>query len=266
MRLHIDDAELDFLDDGSGTAIALLHGFPLAKEIWDAQTAVLRERARVVRLDLRGLGTSRGGPGPYLMEMLAGDVAGVLDALGIDRAIVVGHSLGVYVTYAFFRMFAERVLGLGLVCGRAEADAEPVAARRSVLADDAERNGIGLVADEYLPRLFAPQTYAERPDVVERVREIVMRTDPYGAAAVLRGMAVRLTAEDLLSEIRVPTRVVAGRADAFVPLDVQRATASKIAGAELDAIDSGHLPQLERPQELTAILAALLDDVKRFGR
>src|SRR5581483_1643974 len=99
MRVPIDDGELDVLDAGSGTPIVLLHGFPLAKETWDAQAAALQERVRVVRIDLRGLGKSRGGPGPYLMETLAGDVAAVLDALAIERATIVGHSLATYVAY-----------------------------------------------------------------------------------------------------------------------------------------------------------------------
>ena len=62
MHLAIDGADLAVLDEGSGTPMVLLHGFPLAKETWNEQAAFLCRSARIVRVDLRGLGASRGGP------------------------------------------------------------------------------------------------------------------------------------------------------------------------------------------------------------
>jgi 3-oxoadipate enol-lactonase len=263
MRMRFDDANLEVLDEGSGTPLVLLHGFPLAKETWAAQAAALRRRARVVSIDLRGLGASRGGPGPYLMEALAGDVASVLDALGIERAAVAGHSLGTYVAFAFFRMFEERVLGLGLVCGRADADAPEVATRRYALAERAEIDGMAPLADDYVPRYFAPPVYRERPDLVERARSIVLATEPRGAAAVLRGMAMRVAADDLFESIRVPVTVVAGRDDGIVPLAHQESIARAIDRARLTVLESGHVPHFEAPAELTAALQDLLNDVDR---
>ncbi|HLI95248.1 MAG TPA: alpha/beta fold hydrolase, partial [Candidatus Baltobacteraceae bacterium] len=97
------------MSEGSGDPIVLIHGFPVTRDVWDAQAARLASRMRVIRPDLRGMGRSSVPDGPYLMETLAGDVAAVLDALGIDRACIVGHSLGGYVAMAFCRMYSERV-------------------------------------------------------------------------------------------------------------------------------------------------------------
>jgi 3-oxoadipate enol-lactonase len=258
MRLRIDDGVLDVLDEGEGTPVVLLHGFPLAKEIWDEQAAELRRRARVLRIDLRGLGASRGGPGPYLMESLASDVAGVLDARGIAAAAIVGHSLGAYVAFAFLRMFEERVLGLGLVCGRAGADPDVVRARREELATLAETQGMEPIANDYVPRFFAQATYRERPELVDSARAVVLATDPLGAAAVMRGMAMRVASDDLLEDIGVPAVVVAGRHDAFVPAGEQRAMANAIRAARFVTLESGHLPHWEQPDALTGALADLL--------
>lgn len=263
MHLAIDGADLAVLDEGSGTPMVLLHGFPLAKETWNEQSAVLCRSARIVRVDLRGLGASRGGPGPYLMESLAGDVAGVLDALGIARAVIVGHSLGTYVAFAFFRMFEERVTGLGLVCGRADADSPEVSARRYALVERAERDGMAPIVDDYLPRFFSDQVQRERPAPVQRVREIMLANDPAGAIAVLQGMAARVAADDLFDGIGIPVSVVAGNNDAVVPLDHQRAIAQAIPSAHLAVLDSGHIPQVEAAAELTAELQRLLETVQR---
>jgi pimeloyl-ACP methyl ester carboxylesterase len=259
MELRLDDVRVDVLDEGSGPAIVLLHGFPLAKETWDAQARVLSTRARVVRFDLRGLGRSSVPPGPYLMETVAGDVAGVLDALGIARAAVVGHSLGGYVAFAFYRMFAERCSGLGIVCSRANADDPAAASARLELADRAEALGMAPVADAFVPRYFAPDAYVQRPELVERARAIVDATDPRGAAAMLRGMAARVASFDLFEEIDVPVAVVAGDADAFVGVEDVTRIALGIRNANLNVLHCGHLPHWEAPSDLGDVLGALLD-------
>jgi 3-oxoadipate enol-lactonase len=265
MRVPIDDGELAVLDEGAGLAMVLLHGFPLAKETWDAQAVVLQKHARVVRIDLRGLGASRGGPGPYLMETLAGDVAAVLDALGIQRAAIVGHSLGTYVAYAFFRMFEERVLGLGLVCGRSDADSAQAAAWRYELAERTEREGMTALADDYVPRYFAADVYNERPELEQRARAIILAGEAHGAAALLRGMAVRVAADDLFDAMHIPVSVIAGRADALIPLSHQEETARSIAGARLVVLDTGHVPLFEAPGEVTDALFTLAGDIAASG-
>ena len=258
MRLTIDGAEFDVRDEGSGPAIVLLHGFPLAHRTWDAQAEALRSHARVVRFDLRGLGTTTATPGPYLMEQLAGDVVEILDALDIERAVLVGHSLGGYVALAFFRMFAERCSGLGFVCTSAGADSPERAAERRDLAARVEREGMEPIVESFVPKYFAPSVYRERPDLVDAATALVRQTVPAGAAAMLRGMAERVDGSDLFEEMHVPVGVVAGARDAMFDPAKPRAIAEGVAGAEFDLLDCGHIPLREAPEALTASLERLL--------
>jgi 3-oxoadipate enol-lactonase len=262
MKLTLDGVRVDALVEGDGPAIVLLHGFPLSKETWDAQARALSARARVVRFDLRGLGESSVPPGPYLMETLAGDVAGVLELLGIARAVIVGHSLGGFVAFAFYRMFAERCAALGIVASRASADTPEVASARFELADRAEASGIQPVVDSFVPRYFAPEIYTERPAFVERARAIAGATDARGAAAMLRGMAERVASNDLFEEIDIPVAVIAGRSDAFVGPDELQKISDGIRGATLHVLECGHFPQWEAPEALDRILASLLEAAK----
>ena len=261
MQLSIDDARFDVTDAGSGSAIVLLHGFPLAKEAWDAQADSLAKYARVVRFDLRGLGKSSVPMGPYLMESLASDVVGVLDALGIERATIVGHSLGGYVAFAFYRLFRERCAGLGIVCSRANADDAATAAAREALATRAEAEGIAPIAAAFVPRYFAPSIATTHPELLTRAHALIAPTDPRGAAAMLRGMAARVASDDLFDEIDIPVRVIAGVHDAFVSVDLMREISDGIGGAKLDVMDCGHFPLWEKSDETTASLAGLLHDV-----
>ena len=261
MQLSFGDVRLAVRDEGSGPAIVLLHGVLLAKETWDEPAAALAKHARVVRFDLRGHGESSVPAGPYLMESLAGDVADVLDALGIERAAIVGHSLGGYVTFAFYRMFAERCTGLGLVSTRAAADDDATANFRYDLAERVEREGIAPAIEAFAGRSFAPEVYLERPDLDARLRAVIGATDPAGAAAMLRGMATRVDADDLYDEIDVPVRIFAGTQDAVVPFSFAESMAAGIRGARLDVADCGHVPLFENPAAVTASLRGLLADV-----
>lgn len=262
MQVFTDDGtSIDVRVDGPLTAdtVVLLHGFPFTHDLWSAQIEQLAQTRRVIRPDLRCMGSSSVQEGPYLMEVLAADVAAILDHLGIDRATIVGHSLGGYVALAFARMFTERITHLALVCSRLSADTPEQAEARRALADRLEREGtIEPLADNAILRYFAARTPTEHPEIVECTRAIVRQNNPRGAAAMLRGMALRSPSVDIAPDLDVPVVVVAGAQDAFVPLAEYQETARAFRYGKLVACNqSGHLPMLEEPQAVTAALAAL---------
>jgi 3-oxoadipate enol-lactonase len=259
MQVFADDgARIDATVDGRehDAAVVMIHGFPLTRAIWARQSYALARSFRVISPDLRGAGMSSSPEGPYLMERLAGDVAALLDSLGIERVALIGHSMGGYVVMAFVRMFSERVERLALVASRLRADTPDVAASRQMLADRVEREeAIEPVIDAYLPLLVAAQTPAQRPWVVERAHEIARQNGPAGVAATLRGMAVRSSSEDIAEELDIPALVIAGARDRVVPLDEAQAVSNKFPYGTLVVCDeSGHLPMLEEPDRVIETL------------
>jgi pimeloyl-ACP methyl ester carboxylesterase len=242
--------------EGSGDPIVLIHGFPLTREIWDAQAAQLAMHARVVRPDLRGMGRSSAPDGPYLMEALAGDIAAVLDALGIERAAIVGHSMGGYVAMAFCRMYTERVTRLALVCSRLAADSPEAARTRENLADRAEReNSVEPIVESYVPRLFAPDISEKNAQLRDRARAIARQNSVRGMAATLRGMAQRGDAYDIAEELVMPVLIAAGGVDQVVGREEAEHMRGAFPRAELEVLErSGHLPMLEEPEALAALL------------
>ena len=262
MIATIDGRRIGYDDTGGrGVPLVLLHGFPLDRSVWDEQVPVLGD-ARVVRIDLRGCGESEPSDGPALMEALAGDVAGVLDVLGIERAAIAGHSIGGYVALAFFRMYAERVAGFSLVASHTAADAAGSAATgaieeqkvlaggRDTLAGQLEADGtMDAAVASYLPRYFAPHVYRENAALVERARALMARQNPRGCAQLIRGMKERVPGDDLLGDIGVPSLVVAGEEDTYLKPETLRATASHIANAAFASLPRvGHLPMWEAPE------------------
>jgi pimeloyl-ACP methyl ester carboxylesterase len=256
-RIHARVNERQHVD-----AVVLIHGFPFSESIWEAQADALARDACVVCPDLRGAGKSGESEGPYLMETLAADVALLLDALGIERASIAGHSMGGYVALAFARMFTERVARLALVPSRLRTDTPREAQARRELADRIEREeSIEPVVESMLPRLFAPSTPAERPNVIERAYEIVRCNAPGGAAAALRGVALRSSAEDIAEDLDVPMVMIAGARDATLAQEEAREIVGHFPRGRLIVCErSGHLPMMEEPELVTQALRQWLKE------
>lgn len=255
--------ELVYEDAGRGAPVVLLHGFPLNRSMWDGQARELGASCRVIAPDLRGQGeTPTGGVEAASMEAVADDVAALLDELSIGRAVVGGLSMGGYVALAFYRAYPERVRALVLADTRPHADTDEGRRTREETARRALEEGMVPIADTMLPKLLSAATLEGRPEVVARVRSMVLDTRPEGAAAALRGMAQRRDQTDLLQAIDVPALIAVGSEDSVTPPPDAEAMRDKVKGSRMVLIEgAGHLSNVERPEEFNRALAGFLSDL-----
>src|SRR4029077_8973868 len=164
-----DTVTLSYAEAGQGTPVVLRHGFPLSGAIWREQQQKLSTNYRVITPDLRGHGRSPAPSGVYEMDLLARDVLTLLDALLIKRAVIMGHSMGGYVTLAAWKLAPERFLALGLIDSQAGADSEEGRQGRYKMAEKVAAEGSKVVAEAMLPKLFAPSLPAGVP-IIDQVR------------------------------------------------------------------------------------------------
>lgn len=231
--------------------------------MWRDQIEMLEGHFQVIAPDLPGHGETPVPPGPATMEEMASNVSGVMDALGVSEAVVCGLSMGGYVTLALCRMLPERVRALVLVDTRAQADTEEGRANREQQAQKALNEGMAGITDTMLPKLFSPETVARRPQVVARVREMMLNTKPEGAAAALRGMAQRADHRSFLNQINVPTLIIVGNQDAITPVEDSETMQREIRGSELRIIEgAGHVSNLEQPEEFNRALLTFLQGLE----
>jgi pimeloyl-ACP methyl ester carboxylesterase len=235
---------------GSGVPLLLIHGYPLSREIWRPQLEGLAEIARVIAPDLRGFGESQAVQGIYAMDRLAQDCLELLDHLKITKpAMVCGHSMGGYVTFAFFRRYPERVRALVLTSTRAAPDSPEAKANREKAVATAREKGAGAIAEAMLPRLLSPRTQEGKPELVARVRQIMESSSVDGIAGALLGMRDRPDSGPTLSKIDKPTLILHGIDDPLIPLAEAQAMQAAIQGAQLHSLPkAGHLPSLEQPE------------------
>ena len=244
-------------------AVVLLHGFPLDRSMWDDQVGALAARFRTLVPDLRGHGRSEAPPGPYTMADHVADLARLLDRLGIERAALVGLSMGGYVTSNFLAAHPDRAWAAVLVDTRAEGDTEQTKANREVQAREVASVGMGPFVEAGIPRMFARKTLAERPDLVERYRRMVGPARPPAVVAALQGLAARPDVTPALRAVRCPTLVVVGSEDVVTPPADARVIAEAVPGAQLEIIEGvGHLANMEAPERFNRVL---LDFLARAG-
>lgn len=256
---RVDDIQLAYTDAGLGLPVVLLHGYPFNRTLWNEQVGALSNSYRVITPDLRGHGESDASPGAAPMNRMAQDVAALLDHLEISRAVVGGLSMGGYVALAFYKQFPSRVRALVLADTRAQADTEEGKQTRQQQAEKALAEGMAGIADSMLPKLLTPDTVSKRPEVVKRVRDMMLKTKPEGAAGALLGMAERDDQTSLLSQISCPALILVGQEDQITPVQDSEKMHREIAGSRLVVMENAaHVSNLERTEQFNEELTRFL--------
>ncbi|WP_330468795.1 alpha/beta hydrolase [Streptomyces longwoodensis] len=253
-QLEVAGARLMYDDegprDGGGVPLVFVHGWTANRHRWDHQVAHFAERRRVVRLDLRGHGDS-GGAGVRTIGELARDVVALLDHLGIERCVLVGHSMGGMIAQTVALEHPGRVERMVLVnsIGRMAYNRA-----RGLLMAVSTLVPFKLFVATNIRRAFAPGYPREEVrryirDSADTPREVVMTL--YGA---MRGFDVL----DRAGGIRTPTLMVHGYHDVQLPVGQMLRLAAAYPDATVRVLDAGHELPVEKPAELTAVLDAFV--------
>lgn len=252
--MEYQPVKLFYKEEGRGIPVVLLHGFPLDHTIWQAIVPELAGKARLILPDLRGHGHSPVTDEMYTMRLLAEDIVALLDDLKIERAIVVGHSMGGYVSLAFAHAFPWRLAGLGLVATHAASDNPERRQGRYLMIEKIKRRGVLPLVKDMGTKLTID------PSVAGQLESIMMNTSPTGMINSLKGMAERPDMTQELSSMDVPAVVIAGKEDPILPVEKARTTAQLLSKAWfVEVPQAGHMPMLEAPREVAAALLQLIE-------
>ena len=253
---------LDYSDDGHGLPLVLIHGFANDRTLWQPQIEALRPRYRVIAPSLRGFGDSSDTDGgPVSMDTYAQDVVHLLDHLGVASAVVGGISLGGYVALAMALNHRERVCGLVLANTRAGADPAEWKPFREEMVRTVTARGAEAVVDNYADKPFGPDC---TPLVKEGVRAMIRRQRTPGLVSGTRGMAERPDRTPALSSIRVPTLVIHGTDDQYIPASEAEVMHRGIAGSRYVNLQrAGHLSNVDSAPQFNAALESLLTGIPR---
>lgn len=263
--IQVGNLSVAVSDAGNGPPVVLLHGLGCGKRMWFHQTRALRPHFRVIAYDLRGHGETDAPAAAtdYSAAHLARDLVGVLDALNIERAAIVGFSLGGGPALALAASRPERVSRLVLADVGAGAD-DPVkieAMARRWVALIRQGDIDELVADMLRSELF--KVYARRSARARRHMAGLIRATPvdglhFTLSEVLAKRKSLFRAASVLKAVQAPTLVLVGEHD-YNCTKAARLLADTIPNASMKVVaGSGHMAPLERPAAFTAALMEFL--------
>jgi 3-oxoadipate enol-lactonase len=248
--------QIYYEESGRGETIVLLPGLGMATPVWQGLRSRLQGRFRILAVDPRGAGRSDKPDKPYDGETVAGDVAAVLDAVGVGRAHVVGHSMGGMIAQETAIRMPERVASLVLVATYAVADEwtrRVLEARRDII------HGMGLEEQFRLAIhfVFSPKAFRTSRDFIAGLERRVAESPP-DERGYLRQLDFCLDhdASDRVGAVSVPTLVISGEDDFLTSRFVGRELAGLIPGARYEEMaEASHGLLWEEPGRFADLVA-----------
>ncbi|MGF1501705.1 MAG: 3-oxoadipate enol-lactonase [Paracoccaceae bacterium] len=246
-------------DTGPPEAPALVFSNSLGTDfrVWDPLLAHLPAGWRRIRYDKRGHGLSDCPPGPWQIADHVADLEGLLAALGVERAVVIGLSVGGLIAQMLAHRHPERVRALVLCDTAARIGTEALWSERMAKI---EAGGIPAISADILTRWFTAKTRADATRLAPW-RNMLERTTAAGYLETCRALR-DCDHRAMTAELRLPCLAVAGEADGSTPPELVRETAALIPGSRFEVIrGAGHIPCVEQPAVLGRLIAEFVESL-----
>jgi pimeloyl-ACP methyl ester carboxylesterase len=261
-EVSFKDIGVHYTDSGEGPCIIFLHGYLESEEIWKDFISLLDNLFRVICIDLPGHGRSGIWGRDHGMDDLAGSVIAVADAEGIDKMVLVGHSMGGYVTMAFADLFPERLLGYSLFHSTCFADTDEKKTNRereiSLILCKKKRQ----IVSVNIPKAFSDDNATSRCDEVTLAKKIAMQNPDNGIIAILNGMKERPDRTEVLTHPGIPLLLIGGMKDNYIPAEVFERLVSLAPHATAVRLEeSGHMGFFEEPQKSADSITRFVEEI-----
>jgi pimeloyl-ACP methyl ester carboxylesterase len=246
------NTKISFTDSGEGAAIVLLHGFLENKKMWQDYIALFSENYRVIAIDLLGHGESDCLGYVHSMEDNANAVHEVLEHLQIEKAIILGHSMGGYVSLAFAELYPENIQKLVLLNSTSKEDSAEKKLNRTRAIKAVKQNYVNFVSLA-IANLFSENNRTKLAGEIEKVKTEALKTPLQGIVASLEGMKIRKDRETLLRENLFPVLLILGKKDPVLNYE-ESITQIENTSVGLISFDDGHMSHIENKEELKKVL------------
>lgn len=266
MDTIINGHKLFVLDAGQpqDLPVVFIHGFPFSHQMWRPQFEALPSGIRAIGYDLLGMGASDPGDGQFTIEGHVDDLIALLDRLSLEKAVLVGLSMGGYIALRAMERHPERVLAAVLSDTRSEADANEAKLKRAAQIKEVKEKGAAVFAEGFLQAVFAAESFELRPEAVALIRNIIEATSPKNIAGTLLALAARTDTTSSLQKIQVPVLILVGEKDQITPPDAARAMHQGIRASRMEILpEAGHMSNLENPEAFNRHLFDFLRSVPK---
>jgi len=245
---------------GEGQPVLLVHGFTEDSDVWKYQRNELSRHYRLILPDLPGSGGSELTDG-FSMELAAECLLQILDEEKIGRTVVIGHSMGGYITLALAEKYPQRLLAFGLCHSTAYADSEEKKANRQRGIDFIRTHGSYDFIKQSIPNLFSPESRISMDDAVKGMIEQYSNFSPDTLIACQQAMMQRPDRTPVLKSFAGPVLFIIGKYDSAVPYEQSLQQCHLPQMAYIHLLErSGHMGMWEEKDKTNSVLLSFLKD------
>lgn len=252
--------EIHFTDEGKGLPLLFIHGFCETHEMWDDFKIPFLKDFRVITVDLPGFGKSPLPSGGFALADIADVIADFLASLNIKQVVVIGHSLGGYVTLELAKLKPELINGFCLFHSTALADDEEKKDSRNKTIDFVEKRGVEVFATSFVPSLFYSKNRKNLTSEIDKAVAIASQTLLKTLVAYTKAMRDRQDRTDVLENFVNPILIMAGEKDTSVPLEkIEPQFLLPKRGIVKVLENTGHMGMFEKKTETQQTLKDFLE-------
>jgi pimeloyl-ACP methyl ester carboxylesterase len=249
-QINLEGLNGSYRMEGKGRPLVLIHGFCADGTMFDGITKRLAEKFTIIRPDLPGHGNALSNKLIYSMDWMASYIDDILQQEGIEKAVVMGHSMGGYIALAWAEKYPERCEGLGLINSHVFADSEEKKANRRKSIDFIRRNGSALFIKELFLNLFDETFKMAQMDKVEDFIRKGQQMQAESVIAAMEGMMERAEKGSMLEGSGKKLLLICGKRDNTIPMQQSIEQLRFMKAAMLELQDAtGHMSVIEREAE-----------------
>lgn len=252
MQIQYKKTTINFTSTGKGSAIVLLHGFLENLTMWNTTVEQLSKKYRVICIDLLGHGESENYGYVHTMEDQAKMVKAVLDYLKLRKYVLVGHSMGGYISLAFAKLFAHNLKGLCLMNSTALPDTEEKKLNRNRGIEAVKQNHKTFIRIA-IPMLFSEENRTVFSKQITEITNEALKISPQGIIAALEGMKTRKNQTSIYKTASYPVQMFIGKQD---PISNYNALINQTKNTNVKVVElsGGHMSHVENKEEFISAL------------
>ncbi len=248
-QIQYKGIDISYSDEGSGACLFLLHGYLETADIWEGFVPRLSPQFRVISMDIPGHGSSGCWGREHSMPELAASVKSIMDEEGIQKIVLLGHSMGGYICMEFAARYPERLYAYVLFHSTCFADTEEKKLNRDreislVLCGRKKQ-----IVNVNIPKAFADSNVERLEKEIRRCQDLALENEDEGVVALLNGMKNRADHSETLSDDSLPLLLIGGEKDNYIPIEVfEKLRIMAPHASVLRLRESGHMGFIEEAE------------------
>lgn len=250
--LHISDSQK------GEKVILLLHGYLETLNVWEKIQKELSKSYRVISIDLPGHGLSGTHPESNTLSFSANEVHKLFSKQGIDKASIIGHSMGGYIAVEFLKLFPKSVESIVLINSTPYPDSDEKKLERAREIELIKAGKLQNISSLSIPNMFAKDNQLKFSESIDEIIENAQIHESEGIISSIRGMMQRENNLEVLQKSSVPTMLIMGTQDVYIVQEKARKLIEELPNSVNHIIEGGHILFIEKEVEVTSILKGFL--------